>query len=193
MVEPRILVFAGSRRRASLNRRLARAALPLLEEAGANATLIDLADFSMPIYDGDAERAEGLPEGARRLKRLMVGHDGLLIASPEYNGSFSPLLKNALDWCSRREPDDAAPKIAYAGKTAAIVAASAGQLGGLRGLIHLRPLLAHLGLLVIPQQLALGGADKALLEGETALDPVQTRTLGAVTRALVRTTRALMA
>ncbi|MCB1883954.1 MAG: NAD(P)H-dependent oxidoreductase [Geminicoccaceae bacterium] len=192
MSDPRILVFAGSRRRASLNRRLARASVPLLEEAGAIVTQADLADYPMPIYDGDAERAEGLPEGARRLKRLMAGHDGFLIASPEYNGSFPPLLKNVLDWCSRREPDDPVPKVAYAGKTAALVAASAGRFGGLRGLIHLRPLLANLGLLVVPEQLALGAADKALPdEGEPALDPAQARSLAAVARALVRTTRAL--
>jgi len=90
-------MFAGSARKASTNKQLAASAASTAEKAGAKVTLIDLADFDMPIYNGDIEAATGLPENAKRLKQLFVEHDGFFIASPEYNSSFSAVLKNALD------------------------------------------------------------------------------------------------
>lgn len=190
MSQPRILVFAGSTRRASINARLARAAVPLLEEAEATVTHADLADYPMPLYNGDDEAENGLPEHARRFKALLCAHDGVLIASPEYNSSFTPLLKNTIDWCSRKTPDDAGPLVAYRGKTAALVAASNGAIGGLRGLLHLRWVLANIGMHVMPQQLALGGAGSAFMEDGTIVDDKRAGLL-AVTAMLVATTRAL--
>src|SRR5207247_296359 len=91
---PKLLAFAGSLRKESLNKRALAAALPMLRAAGAEVTAIDLADFRLPVYDGDLEDADGLPENARRLKGLMKGHDGFLICTPEYNSSIPGMLKN---------------------------------------------------------------------------------------------------
>ena len=158
---PRYLAFAGSARKDSYNKRLVRIAAQGAGHAGAEVTVIDLGDFSMPIFDQDLESAEGMPEKAREFKNLMVQHDGFLIASPEYNSFYSPLLKNALDWASRKESDDEPPLIAFRGKNAAIMAASPGGFGGMRGLIYLRMLLSGLGVLVLPDQVSVPGAFKA--------------------------------
>lgn len=160
---PRILAFAGSTRSGSLNRQALDHAVQGARDAGAEVTLIDLRDYSMPLYNGDLEESHGLPEAAVRMKALFKSHHGLLIASPEYNGSITPLLKNTLDWVSRPHGEESglAP---YEGKLAALVAASAGNLGGLRGLRHVREILANLQVLVLPRQMALSQADKALAD-----------------------------
>ena len=132
-----------------------------LHEAGAEATLADLREFPMPIYDGDLEAGEGLPPAARALKELARRHDGFAIASPEYNGSFPALLKNALDWISRPEPGER-PLEVFRGKVAAIVSASPGPGGGRRGLRHLRELLEMMNVRVIPQELAIARSGAAL-------------------------------
>src|ERR1700759_1011464 len=98
--KPRILIFAASNRADSYHRRLARAAVESLTAAGAEVTLADLRDYPLPLYDGDLETAQGLPERAKTFKELLRSHDGVVIASPEYNGSFSALLKNTIDWIS---------------------------------------------------------------------------------------------
>jgi len=157
----RILAFAGSARRESLNRSLLSATVALARGAGADVTELDLAEFPLPLYDGDFEAASGLPEPVIRLKALMRAHDGFLLACPEYNSSITPLLKNTLDWCSRAESEDEPPLNAYAGKVAALVAASPGALGGLRGLRHVREILGNIGVHVIPAQHALGNAHQA--------------------------------
>jgi chromate reductase len=164
MTTPKILAFAGSARAASFNRKLAAVAAKGAEEAGAEVTLVNLGDFEMPIYNGDLEESEGIPEGALAFKKLLTEHDGLLIASPEYNSAFSPLLKNAIDWASRAESDDEAPLSAYQGKIAAIMATSPGGLGGLRGLVFLRMLLENLGVMVLPKQRAISKAYEAFDE-----------------------------
>lgn len=163
---PKILAFAGSARRESANKTLAKIAAARAEAAGAEVTLIDLADFRLPVYDGDLEAESGLPENARKLKALFVAHDALLIACPEYNSSITPLLKNTIDWVSRAEGDEA-PLAAYQGKTAALVATSPGGLGGLRGLVHVRAILGNIGVTVVPSQLAVGRSFEAF--GETSL------------------------
>src|SRR4051812_15650015 len=101
---PRILAFAGSTRSDSLNKKLVRIAADGARAAGAEVTLVDLRELPMPIYDGDLEAAESLPENAMKLRTLMMSHQGLLISSPEYNSSFSAVLKNAIDWVSRPQP-----------------------------------------------------------------------------------------
>lgn len=157
-MSPRILAICGSARRDSMNRRLLSLAIAHARSLGAEVSDLPIAPTFLPIYDGDLEAAEGLPQGARDLKEAFAAHDGFLIASPEYNGFFTPLLKNAIDWVSRPAPGMASP---FAGKAAALLAASAGSLGGIRGLPHLRLLLSNLGVTVAPGQMALAGADTA--------------------------------
>ncbi|MEC4747209.1 NAD(P)H-dependent oxidoreductase [Methylomicrobium sp. Wu6] len=161
MIKPKILAFSGSARKNSYNQRLVRIAAQGAEQAGAEVTVINLADFPMPIFNQDEEAEHGLPEAARAFKQLLIAHDGVLIASPEYNSAFSPLLKNAIDWASRREGDEM-PLLAYRGKVAAIMAASPGALGGMRGLVFLRLLLSNIGVTVLPEQQAIVQADKAM-------------------------------
>jgi NAD(P)H-dependent FMN reductase len=154
------LVFAASTRAGSLNRRLARFAASELESHGVEATLIDLRDYPMPIYDGDLEINGGLPPPARALKSLIRQHDALVVASPEYNGSISALLKNTLDWVSRPEPGER-PGAAFRGKTALIMSASPGGGGGSRGLRHLREILQNLGMSVHSAEIAVARAHEA--------------------------------
>lgn len=158
---PRLLAFAGSARKDSYNKKLVRIAAEGARHAGAEVTVIDLGDFPMPIFDQDLESAEGMPEMSREFKKLMVKHDGFLIASPEYNSSYSPLLKNAIDWASRSESDSESPLSAFRGKAAVLMAASPGGYGGMRGLIVLRMLLANLGLTLLPEQVAVPLAFRA--------------------------------
>jgi NAD(P)H-dependent FMN reductase len=154
------LVFAGSTRTDSLNRRLARFAASELEAQGVEVTLIDLRDYPMPIYDGDLEISGGLPPAARSLKSLIRQHDALVIASPEHNGSISALLKNTLDWVSRPEPGER-PGSAFRSKTAVIMSASPGSGGGRRGLRHLREVLQNLGMAVHTAEIAVPRAHEA--------------------------------
>ena len=158
--QPKILVLAGSARLDSIHRKLARQTVEALRSAGVEATLADLRDFPMPIYDGDLEAGQGLPAAAKALKELARRHDGFAIASPEYNGSFPALLKNALDWISRPEPGER-PLEVFRGKVAAILSGSPGPGGGQRVLRHLRELLQMMSVTVIPEQLSLARADAA--------------------------------
>lgn len=151
---PRILAFAASTRTASFNRRILPIAVSGAEAAGVACTVVDLRDHPLPIYDADLERDQGQPEAAQRLRDLFASHEGLLIASPEYNGFVSPLLKNTLDWVSRSP--EARPDLApFQGKVAAIMAASPGPLGGIRGLALLRQLLSNLGVTTLAAQVAI--------------------------------------
>lgn len=160
MASPRLIVFAGSARRDSWNKKLAAAAGAMAREAGAEVTAIDLADYPMPIMDEDTEAAEGLPANALKLKDLFKAHDGFLVSCPEYNGSITPLLKNAIDWLSR--PRDGEARLAcFDGKVAGLFGASPGGLGGLRGLVHVRAILSGIGTHVVPTQFALGAAHEA--------------------------------
>lgn len=163
MTTPKILVFAGSARKESFNKKLAAAAAKSAESLGAEVTLIDLADFPLPLFDEDVE-SEGTPENATKLKQLFIEHHGFVVSSPEYNSSLSPLLKNTIDWVSRRAEGE--PRMAaYAGKVVAILSASPGGLGGLRGLVHVRSILSSIGAIVIPDQFALSSAHEKF--GET--------------------------
>lgn len=138
----KILAFSGSARENSYNQKLVKIAALGASKVGAEVTVINLADYPLPLYNADLEKEQGLPENAKKLKQLMLEHDGLLIASPEYNSAFSALLKNTIDWMSRAESSDESsdekPLAAYQGKVAAIMAASPGALGGIRGLVFLR-------------------------------------------------------
>jgi len=156
----KILAFAGSSREASFDKKLVKIAALCAEEAGAAVTIIDLTDYPMPLFNQDLEQEEGMPENARQFKNLLIEHDAFLIASPEYNSAFSPLLKNVIDWASRSESDDELPLVAYRGKMAVIMATSPGTLGGLRGLVFLRMLLSNIGITVLPDQQAIPFAFK---------------------------------
>ncbi|HEX2854772.1 MAG TPA: NAD(P)H-dependent oxidoreductase [Opitutaceae bacterium] len=162
---PRVLAFSGSARRESLNRKLLAVTVDAVRNAGAEVTLIDLNAYTLPLYHGDLEDAEGLPENAKKLVELITQHAGLLIASPEYNSMFTPLVKNTLDWCTRAEENP------FTGKVAAIVSASPGQLGGVRSLQHLRHLLLHLGCHVVPAQCTLPKAHEAFDPAGKLKDP----------------------
>ncbi|MDI9636044.1 NAD(P)H-dependent oxidoreductase [Geitlerinema splendidum] len=169
---PKILAFAGSAREASLNKYLVQVAAQGAKNAGAQVTYLDFRDLPLPLYDQDLEEREGLPENVLNLKTLMKEHQGFLIASPEYNSSVTPLLKNAIDWASRPEPGE--PPLAltcFKNKVAAILSTSPGGLGGLRGLVHLRSILGNIGVLVIPQQKTIPNAFQVFNEQGQIQDP----------------------
>lgn len=169
---PRILGFAGSTRKDSFNKKLVKIALRGAEEAGAEVTFLDLRDLPLPLYDGDLEDEYGLPENARKLKDLLLSHQGLLIASPEYNSSYSGVLKNAIDWASR--PVEGEPPLAcFTGKVCSLMSASPGALGGLRGLVTVRMLLGNIGVIVLPDQVAVSKSMQAFTPEGDLLDAKQ--------------------
>jgi chromate reductase len=157
----KILALCGSSRRESLNQKLLDVAVLGALDAGARVSKARLLDFSLPIYDGDWEAEHGLPEGARALKTLLAEHEALLIATPEHNGGYTALLKNALDWASRPSENDPSGLEVFAQKLAALVSASPDALGGIRAQIALQISLNKLGVLVIPNSFALGLAHQA--------------------------------
>lgn len=172
MAKPKILAFAGSTRTDSFNKKLIKIAAAGAREGGVDVTPIDLRDFQMPLYDGDLEQKEGLPPNARKIKDLMLSHQGFLISSPEYNSSISGVLKNTIDWASR--PSEGEAYLAcFQGKVAGIMSASPGGLGGLRGLVHIRSILENIGVLVIPDQMAIAKAHEAFDTDSTLKDKKQ--------------------
>jgi len=184
----KLIFFSGSCRKNSFNKKLAKNAALLAAAQGATATEIDLAEYDMPIYNGDFEESNGLPENAIKLKRVFVENDGFFIASPEYNGSISPLLKNTLDWISRPHTDKEPPLSAYKGKVSAIASASPGGLGGLRGLVPLRMLLSNINVTVIPEQIAIPQVHEAFDKNDLLIDNTK---LESLVTSLVATTAAL--
>jgi len=163
MGSPHILAFAGSTRRESFNRTLIKIAASGAELAGAAVTRIELADYPLPLYNQDLETEQGFPAEAMALKKLFLSHDGLLMACPEYNSSITPLWKNTIDWVSRPAPGEG-PLAAFKGKAATIMSASPGRLGGLRGLVHVRSILGNIGVVVLPDQIAVAEAHGAFTE-----------------------------
>lgn len=173
----KILVFAGSIRTGALSGRLAAHVARELALMNADATLISLADYELPLYNGDLEKNEGVPENAKKLKGMMLAHQGIYIASPEYNASMPPLLKNTIDWVSRaKEPADNP----YKQCVFALGATSNGRFGGYRGLYHLRQSLElGLGTLVIPEQVAISQAESAFDERGALKDEANQKLLKA--------------
>ncbi|QIT56107.1 NAD(P)H-dependent oxidoreductase [Aquisalimonas sp. 2447] len=181
-----ILVFAGSARADSFNKRLARLAADRAREAGGMATFADLRDYPMPLYDGDLEREQGVPEHARRLKALLADHTGLVVVSPEYNGFITPLLKNTLDWLSR--PDDDREGLAlFRNRVACVLSASPGGFGGMRSLALARQLLTNLGVTVLPDQLAVPRAAQAFTDAGDLADQGTRERLDQICHRLVET------
>ena len=156
MPVPKILVFAGSIRTGSFNARLAALAAKELALAGCDVTRISLEDYPLPLYDADDELKNGVPVNAASLKTMMAAHQGVFIASPEYNSSVAPLLKNTLDWVTRVRAKGETGLEVYKSRVFAISGASPGYYGAMRSLLHLRQILEiGIGAPVIPQQIAL--------------------------------------
>ena len=168
MTTPKLIALAGSTRRGSFNRAILAPAVSAASDAGAEVTLIDLNDFVLPLYHQNLEDDEGIPEAAKQLKALFRAADGLIFASPEHNSTYSALLKNTIDWCSRAESDDEPPLVAYAGKSAVLFSASPGPLGGLRGLFALREMLQNLRVTVYSEILAVRSAHEVVKDGVLA-------------------------
>jgi chromate reductase len=161
----RLLFFAGSSRTASHNKKLARLGAMIADANGIPSTFADLGDYPMPMYNGDLEAADGPPENARKFKALMQAHSGIFVASPEYNASIAPLLKNALDWISHTRDEGEAPLQVFKTRVFALGSASPGGMGGLRSLITVRTVLElGLGALVLPDQFAVPRAAEAFDE-----------------------------
>lgn len=150
------------------------------------ATFADLRDYPMPLYDGDLEREQGVPEHARRLKALLADHTGLVVVSPEYNGFITPLLKNTLDWLSR--PDDDREGLAlFRNRVACVLSASPGGFGGMRSLALARQLLTNLGVTVLPDQLAVPRAAQAFTDAGDLADQGTRERLDQICHRLVET------
>lgn len=187
----KIAVVVGSTREGSFNRMLGRLAVRALETHGATVADVDLAAFDLPLYSAALE-ANAFPPDARRLKELFAEQHGLLFVSPEYNGSVSPLLKNAIDWASRPTGDESLVALsAYRGKASAVMAASISPFGGLRGLMHLRQILSTIQTIVIPEQVLVPNAHAAF-DAEGCLKEALPATLVDMTAArLVAVAKAL--
>jgi NAD(P)H-dependent FMN reductase len=169
---PRILAFAGSLRWESFNKKLVAIAVHGARQAGAEVTHIDLKDFPLPVFDQDLEAEQGMPENGKKLKQLFIDHEGLLISAPEYNSSITAVLKNTIDWVSRPAPGEPS-LVAFRGKVATLMSASPGALGGLRGLVHVRSILGNIGVIVLPDQIAVARAHEAFNPDGSLKDPRQ--------------------
>ncbi|WP_291869478.1 NAD(P)H-dependent oxidoreductase [Bradyrhizobium sp.] len=192
MAALKILVIPGSLRSGSHNARLAAAAAHEFALAGAEVTRISLADFPLPIYDGDLQTKSGVPKHAVNLKRMMSAHHGVLLVSPEYNSSVSPLLKNTIDWVSRVQDSHETRGQVFRERAFAIAAASESRLGGTRGLAALRLILTACHAPVIPDQLALSFAAEAYDDADRLKHPADIEALGALVRQLIDISQRMM-
>lgn len=159
-IKPKFLVFAGSTRIDSYNKKLAKLAAKILADHHSEVTYLDLRDLPMPLYDGDLESEQGIPENGMKFREILKSHQALLICSPEYNSSISAVLKNALDWASRPLQGEP-PLVCFKSKIVNLMSASPSKWGGLRGLVTLRSILSNIGCVVLPDQLCVPFADKA--------------------------------
>jgi chromate reductase len=157
--KPKILAIPGSLRCHSFNKRVLAIAAQGAEKAGAKVTYLDLIDYPLAIYNADDHQQKGFSQNALRLQRLLNTHDGLLIATPSYNGSLPAVLKNAIDWASRPNQYYQKRDI-FMDKTAAIMSASPGSLGGVRALGHLRDVLTSVKVHVLPTEVAVTFAEE---------------------------------
>jgi chromate reductase, NAD(P)H dehydrogenase (quinone) len=186
MAAPKILVIPGSLRAGSHNARLAALAAKELALAEAEVTRISLEDYPLPLFDADLTAASGLPVPAVKLKRMLASHHGVFITSPEYSASVTPLLKNAIDWVSRVREGGEPTYAAFKNRVFAIGAASGNAGGGVRSLMALRQILElGCGALVIPEQVAVPGADQAFDDKDNLRDENLAAALRAAARRLV--------
>lgn len=191
MSKPSIVAFSGSNRKGSINRAALTLAVEGAQQAGAVVDVVDLREFSMPLYDADWHLANGVPDAVRALREKLRVADGLLIASPEYNASITPLLKNTIDWLSQSVSDGVGAgggRMPFEGKFAGLLGASAGAFGTIRALPHVSYILSNLGATVLPV-LAVPGADKLFATDGTVANERQAtmlRELGAQVAAMAR-------
>ncbi|MFL6815173.1 MAG: NADPH-dependent FMN reductase [Bradyrhizobium sp.] len=188
----KILVIPGSLRAGSLNARLAATAAYELAQAGAEVTRISLADFPLPIYDGDLQVKSGVPKNAVNLKRMIGVHHGVLMVTPEYNSSVPPLVKNTIDWVSRVQDAQEARGQVFRERAFAIAAASESRLGGTRSLAALRLILTACHATVIPNQLALSFAGQAYDDMDRLKHPADVESLGALVQQLIDVSQRMM-
>jgi NAD(P)H-dependent FMN reductase len=190
MPVPKILVFAGSTRTASFNARLAALAAKELALTGADVTRISLQDYPLPIYNADDETASGAPANARNLKHLMMEHHGVFIASPEYNASVTPLLKNTIDWISRVRDRGEPPLAVFKNRAFALGGASDSPYGAVRSLMALRQVLElGCGALVLPEQITVFRASEAFDEMDNLKEERAAASLKRVVQRLADTAR----
>jgi chromate reductase, NAD(P)H dehydrogenase (quinone) len=188
----KILVIPGSLRSGSHNARLAAAAAHELALAGAEVTRISLADFPLPIYDGDLQTKSGVPKHAINLKRMMSAHHGVLIVTPEYNSSVPALVKNTIDWVTRVQDAHETRGQVFRERAFAIAAASENRLGGTRSLAALRLILSACHAVVIPNQLALSFANEAYDDMGRLKHPADIEALKALVRQLIELSQRMM-
>ncbi len=178
----KVLVFAGSTRAQSFNRRLAKVAAGIARERGAEVTHLELGDLDIPLYNADLE-ARGTPPDVIRLKEIMDSHPAWIVVSPEYNASYTGLMKNTIDWASspvRGHPVWANSDKPFTGKVVGTLSASNGALGGLQSLSHLQPLLVNLQCWLAPKKFALSRAASAFDEQGALVDPAAHERVAAV-------------
>jgi NAD(P)H-dependent FMN reductase len=185
-----VLAFSGSVRAGSLCQALLAAGIDELQNLGAAVTQIDIRAFNLPIYDGDLEKAEGLPRAAYELREIVKAHHTLLISSTDYNGGIVPLLKNALDWVSRPHGDEANLS-AIERKTVALISCALGMYGGSRAQNHLRQTLQVMKCIVIPDTVCIPFADKAFDSDGKLINPIARQMLQVTMKELVRVSSAL--
>lgn len=182
----KILVIPGSIRNKSHNERLAALAAKEFTLADAEVSRISLFDYPLPLYDADHDTVSGPPPNAVKLKKMMTAHHGIFIASPEYNASVSPLVKNMIDWVSRVRERGEPSYAAFRGRAFALSAASPDVYGGMRGLLALRQVLeVGCGALVIPEQIAVGNAENAFDDMDNLKDTCSAAALKALARRLI--------
>jgi chromate reductase, NAD(P)H dehydrogenase (quinone) len=188
----KLLFLAGSARAGSLNVKLAKLAAAIATANGVPATFADLGDYPLPLYNGDLEAQSGVPDNAAKLNALMLIHKGVFIASPEYNASITPLLKNTLDWISRVKDKGEVPLHVFKSRVFALGAASPGGFGGLRGCLATRQVLElGLGALVLPDQILVPKAMSAFDENGHLADKTLNAQLKAVVERLAVAARVL--
>jgi chromate reductase len=188
----RVAVLSGSLRRASYNTKLVRFVAAQVKGPGVEIDEISLGDLDLPFMNEDLEKEKGLPAGAKDLKKRLIAADVILIASPEYNGSLSGVLKNAIDWASRPNEGEA-PLACFKGKVVGLLAASPGKLGGLRGIRHLRQILSQLQAVVHPNEFALASAHEAFDDQGAIKDAGAAKMAVGVGEAAVKMAKALKA
>jgi chromate reductase, NAD(P)H dehydrogenase (quinone) len=192
MAAPKILVIPGSLRAKSYNVRLAALATKELMLADADVTRISLLDYPLPIYDADTAETAGPPLNAVKLKQLISVHQGVFIASPEYNASITPLIKNTIDWVSAVREGGEAPLAAYQNRVFALGGASPGRSGATHSLLALRQVLAvGCRALVIAEQVTVPNAEQAFDDMDQLKDARAAGQLKLVIRKLVDTAKLL--
>ena len=187
----RVLAMSGSARMGSLNQRLLNVAVQGALAAGAKVTVVSLSDFPLPFFDSELEQEQGVPANALDLQKLFSEHDALLVASPDYNGGYTALLKNTIDWMSRPTTEKVSGMALFANKPTAVISASPGPMGGIRSMLAMRGVLEKLGAVLIPQTFTLGVAHLAFAENGQLTNPQVEGEVKAVGAALVKVSGAL--